>query len=380
MTRSYLDWNATTPLRREARAAMLGAMDVPGNPSSVHAEGRKAKALVEKARAQVAGLVGCEPSEIVFTAGATEAAHLVLRGTAWMDVAAADTEHSCITQNIRIDEVEQDDGDFKPETTHVVINLDEFGRPLLGSPNHDLFSVAAANSETGVLNDLGRFCDHINGDLMSDITQAVGKIELPAELFDALPGRGARFMIGAAHKFGGPKGVGFAVFRGNTDQRVVQGGGQEMGRRSGTENVIGIAGLGAAAEAASRDLKNGVWQDVQVLRDLLEDRLTTEAPETLVIGRGQPRLPNTSYFAMPGWQSGTQVMQMDLAGFAVSAGSACSSGKVKTSKVLTALGYDAATASGAIRVSIGPDTTKDEIMRFADTWLAQQKKFAARAA
>jgi cysteine desulfurase len=162
---------------------------------------------------------------------------------------------------------------------------------------------------------------------------------------------------------------------------LIAGGGQEKGRRSGTENVIGIAGFGAAAEAAQRDLENGVWDRVEKLRDILEDALVSEAKETIFFGQESPRLPNTSCFAVPGWAGETQVMQMDLAGFAVSAGSACSSGKVnKASRVLLAMGFDEITASSAIRISMGPTTTEAEVMAFADAWKAVYRRRKARAA
>jgi cysteine desulfurase len=163
-------------------------------------------------------------------------------------------------------------------------------------------------------------------------------------------------------------------------QTLRPGGGQEKGRRSGTENVAGIAGFAAAAKAAARDLDQGVWDGVRSLRDALEARILAEAPGTVIAGAKGARLPNTSCLVTPGWKGETQVMQMDLAGFAVSAGSACSSGKVRTSRVLKAMGFDDLAAGSAIRVSIGASTTGDEILRFADAWLAQQAKFRARAA
>ena len=159
------------------------------------------------------------------------------------------------------------------------------------------------------------------------------------------------------------------------------GGGQEQGRRAGTENVIGIAGFGAAAEAAKRDLEAGVWEGVEAIRNRLEDRLASAAPDLIVFGKEAPRLPNTSCFAIPGWKGETQVMQMDLAGFAVSAGSACSSAKVeKASRVLRAMGFDEITASSAIRVSIGPTTTEAEVMGFADAWEAAYRRWRNKAA
>ena len=187
--------------------------------------------------------------------------------------------------------------------------------------------------------------------------------------------------ICSAHKLGGPKGVGaLVVKRGTEIVPRIRGGGQEMGRRSGTENVIGIAGFGAAAEAAQRDLEAGVWDRVEKLRNILENGLEAGANKTIFVGKDAPRLPNTSCLAAPGWKGETQVMQMDLAGFAISAGSACSSGKVRASRVLRAMGFDDEVARSAIRVSLGPEVTEEDVLRFVDAWCAKQKKFRARTA
>jgi cysteine desulfurase len=187
--------------------------------------------------------------------------------------------------------------------------------------------------------------------------------------------------LASAHKLGGPKGVGALILRRGTDIAAqIKGGGQEMGRRAGTENVIGIAGFGAAAAAAARDLADGVWARVETLRNILENGLAAASDQTIFVGKEAPRLPNTSCIATPGWKGETQVMAMDLAGFAISAGSACSSGKVRESRVLRAMGYDAVTAGSAIRVSLGPATTEEDIGRFIDAWTDAQRKFRARAA
>jgi cysteine desulfurase len=235
--------------------------------------------------------------------------------------------------------------------------------------NPELVALQAANSETGVVQDLPP------GLGVVDATQALGKLPV------AFNWMGCQKALISAHKFGGPKGIGALVVKRGTDLAAqIKGGGQEMGRRSGTENVIGIAGFGAAAEAAARDLEAGVWDRVEKLRNVLESALEAAAKETIFVGKGVPRLPNTSCFATPGWKGETQVMQMDLAGFAISAGSACSSGKVKASRVLRAMGYDEVTASSAIRVSLGPETTEDEIARFIEAWTAKYQRHRARAA
>ncbi len=345
--RVYLDHNATTPLRPEARAAMLRAMEVKGNPSSVHAEGRAAKSLVETARAQVAAALGADGADVIFTSGATEAAALALAGRAY---AGAMIEHEAVAA-----------------WTSGDLAVDKAGQVTIHDPAQSTLQLA--NSETGVIQHLPE------GLAVSDMTQAFGKLPI------AFNWSGCTMALVSAHKLGGPKGIGALVIRRGTDLAAqLRGGGQEQGRRAGTENIIGIAGFGAAAAAAAQELADGVWDRVAEFRKILEKTIEAGAADTIFPGREAARLPNTSCFATPGWKGETQVMQMDLAGFAISAGSACSSGKVRASRVLQAMGYDDAVASGAIRVSLGPQTTKDEVLRFAEIWLDKRRKYAARAA
>lgn len=376
MNRVYLDWNATAPLRPEARAAMLLAMDAVGNPSSVHAEGRAAKGIVELARRQVAALMGADAGDVVFTSGATEAAAMALPDLT--AVLMSKVEHDAVFE-----------AGGRAGGPHAAwLDVDADGR-LTGTINgaslaeglwDDVVALQAANSETGVLQDTLRWAQEVRDTargtrVLVDAVQAWGKIPYcQAE-------SGADYLMCSAHKFGGPKGVGaLAMTKGAAAAPLLTGGGQEMGRRSGTENVIGIAGFGAAAEAAARDLADGVWDRVEKLRNILENTIAEAAPETIFVGNGAPRLPNTACFAVPGWKGETQVMQMDLAGFAISAGSACSSGKVRASRVLTAVGHDAAVAGSAIRVSLGPTTTEEEVARFCAAWLEKHETFRARAA
>ena len=343
--RVYLDWNATTPLRSEARAAMIAAMDVVGNPSSVHAEGRAAKAIVERARGQIAQAFGAEGADIVFTSSATEAAAIACAGRG---LHGAAVEHDSVLEWITADAVVSADGRVQGGDGGVL---------------------QKANSETGIIQELAE------GTEVSDATQAWGKIPLSFNWM------GARMALASAHKLCGPKGVGALILKRGTEVTAqTRGGGQEMGRRAGTENVIGIAGFGAAAEAAQRDLTSGAWSDVEKLRNILENAIAAASDQTIFVGKDANRLPNTSCFATPGWKGETQVMTMDLAGFAISAGSACSSGKVKESRVLRAMGYDEDTARSAIRVSLGPTTTHENIERFIDAWTAAHQKFRARAA
>jgi cysteine desulfurase len=211
--------------------------------------------------------------------------------------------------------------------------------------------------------------------LLLDVTQSVGRVPF------SFAWSGAEFAVLSAHKLGGPKGIGALIVRDGVEMPPLsRGGGQEMGRRSGTENVIGIAGFGAAIRAAMRDLEAGVWDEVARLRNILETTLASAAGDTIFVGKDAERLPNTSCIAVPGWKGETQVMQMDLAGFAVSAGSACSSGKVRESRVLRAMGYDEAVSRSAIRVSLGPTTTEDEVSRFAAVWVDAHARHVARAA
>lgn len=345
--RLYLDWNATAPLRAEARDAMIAAMDAVGNPSSVHAEGRAARAIIERARAQIAEATGCHAGEVVFTSGATESAALALAGRG---LAGAPVEHPCVAAWI--------------ETR---LPVDREGRVTVDDPAGSVLQ--AANGETGVVQTLPK------GLACVDASQAVGKVPFG---FDWSAARSA---LVTSAKFGGPKGTGALLLApGEEPAPRLRGGGQERGRRGGTENILGIAGMGAAAEAAARDLASGRNEELATLRDLLEEALASTAPELIFFGKGALRLGNTSAFAVPGWIGETQVIQMDLSGFAVSAGSACSSGKVRPSGVLTAMGFGPEVATSALRVSIGPGTTREGVLAFAAAWERHYRRFRARAA
>lgn len=347
--RVYLDWNATAPLRPEARDAMRAALEVAGNPSSVHAEGRAARALVERARTQVAEAVGCQSAEVVFTSGATEAARVL--ATCPGAVCVEETAHDAL-----------------------------FAHHRPGDGPGSVLAMGLANGETGIVTEPperieGRWpwgealCDR----LLLDLTQAIGRLPF------AFGWSGADLAILSAHKFGGPKGLGALIVRDGVEVPALQvGGGQEMGRRSGTENVAGIAGMGAAIGAALAELADGTWERVAQLRNILEDAIEAESRDTIFVGKAGTRLPNTSLMVTPGWKGETQVMAMDLAGFAVSAGSACSSGKVRESRVLTALGLP--DPGAGLRVSLGPATTEAEVLRFAEAWTMRRKRLRGRAA
>lgn len=333
--RTYLDWNATTPLRAEVKAAIVAAMEIGGNPSSVHTEGRAAKMALERAREEVATALGAEGADVVFTSGATEAAAMVLgRG----GFRCAPVEHSAVKVWCAPDLPVDGDG---------IVTVTDPARS----------SLQLANNETGVMQDLPQ------GLHSSDLTQAFGKVPFAFNWLGVTAG------FVSAHKLGGPKGIGALIVRRGTDiAPLIRGGGQEQGRRAGTENLIGVLAFAAAARAAQADLEAGLWDEVRARRDALEARLCDIAPGAVIVGKGAQRLPNTTCLLTSGWKGETQVMQMDLAGFAISAGSACSSGKVRASGALQAMGYDDQLSQSAIRISISPALGEDQINRFADAW------------
>ncbi len=343
--RVYLDWNASAPLRTTVRQAIGQALDLWGNPSSPHTEGRHAKAMVERARVKIADRCGCLPEHVVFTSGSTEAAALALEGRR---LDSARIEHECV---------------LVWTTGHLEVSED--GMVKVEDPSRTCLQVA--NGETGVVQ--GRS----EGLAVTDATQAVGKMPIKNTLNQA------EMAFISGHKIGGPKGVGALLLSDGAEitPRIL-GGGQESGRRSGTENVIGIVGFAAAVEEASQEFDAGRWETVRTIRDLLEDILLDSVPGLTVFGKQSPRLPNTSYFAALGWKSDLQLIDLDLSGFAVSAGSACSSGKLRSSGVLESMGVSSDWAECAIRVSLGPTTRREDIERFAETWVRKYKRHANR--
>lgn len=359
--RTYLDWNATAPLRAEARAAMLRALDVVGNPSSPHAEGRRARAMVEDAREQVAALVGTKPAEVVFTSGGTEANNAALAAD-WETIFVAGIEHDSVLAPVRASGARV-----------VMLPVDAQGMVRLGAlaellaqapPGRALLSLQLANNETGVLQPLAEAgaIAKAHGVLVhSDAVQATGRVAV------GMRALGVDVLAFSAHKLGGPKGIGALVIREGVNlPAFIAGGGQERRRRAGTENVAAIAGFGAAAEAAARDLAQ--MPRIGALRDGLEARVRVVAPSAVVVGANTPRLANTASVALPGTSAETLVIALDLAGIAVSAGAACSSGKVGTSHVLQAMGVEPEVARGAIRVSLGWSTTEEDITAFIEAW------------
>jgi len=367
-SRVYLDWNATTPLRAEARATMLAAFELIGNPSSVHAEGREARRLVEEARATLAAAVGALPRNIVFTSAGTEANALALspglRGAAGVPVArllVSAIEHASVLAGGRfpVDRISQ-----IRVTRSGVIDLDHL-KALLGDGPPALVSLMAANNETGALQpvaEAARIVHGAGGLLHVDAIQALGKIP-----FD-IKAVGADLATFSAHKIGGPKGVGALVVAEWLAglEPVLRGGGQEQNRRAGTENVAGIAGFGAAIKASLQALPEGV-ERMTTLRNHLENGIRAIAGATIFAGNTE-RLPNTTLFTAPGLKAETAVIGFDLEGVAVSSGSACSSGKVQPSHVLSAMGYDPTVAQGAVRLSLGWSTEPADINRALEAW------------
>jgi cysteine desulfurase len=366
--RVYLDWNATTPLRREAREAMAAAWDLSGNPSSVHAEGRWARRLVEEARGRVADAVGASPRDVIFTSGGTEANALALTpglrrgaGAPVTRLLVSAIEHASVLAA----------GRFAAEATGTIgvtrsglVDLERLRAALVDGPPA-LVSIMLANNETGALQPVRQAADivHAAGSLLHvDAIQAFGKISLDIKAM------GADLVTLSGHKIGGPKGVGALVLAEGVVgfEPLLRGGGQELGRRAGTENVSGIAGFGSAV-AASMDalVKDAVR--LEALRNRLESGLR-KTPGAIVFSDGVPRLPNTTLFTVPGLKAETAVIGFDLAGVAVSSGSACSSGKVQPSHVLEAMGFGGELAKGAVRLSLGWSTSEADIDRCLEAW------------
>jgi cysteine desulfurase len=372
----YADYNATAPIRPEAREAMLAALDLgAANPSSVHKAGRAARAVVEKARGQIGAAIGSRAEDIVFTSGGTESLALAIQGA----VLALDAKATLIVSAIEHDAATKAAAyaGVPVETAYVLptgqVDLEDLKARLSGwdkaAKGTPVLVLMLANNETGILQPVAEAAALVRdagGLTVCDAVQALGKIPVNAALL------GADYIALSAHKIGGPQGVGALWHRAGAPLKALQyGGGQERGLRSGTENVAGIAGFGAAAEAAVRDLPK--YAMLAKYRDAMEARLKAEGGVT-VIGEASPRLAGTSNFARTGFRAETQVMAMDLAGVCLSAGSACSSGKVKRSLVLMAMGADDALAEAAVRASFGWASQPEEFGRVADAWLEAARR------
>ena len=363
---TYLDWNATTPLRPQAAAAMQSAMARCGNPSSVHRWGRAARQAVERARERVAALVGLPAADVIFTSGGTEANHLALFGAGRERILVSAIEHNSVLQAVP-------DAEHIPVDGNGIVDLARLGELLAADPRPALVSVMLANNETGTIQPVAQVAAlaHANRALFHcDMIQAAGKIPVDAAAL------GADLVTLSAHKIGGPPGIGAVVATGAVELvPMIRGGGQERGRRAGSENIVGIAGFAAAAEAALAEI--ALYDRVRGLRDRLEMALM---PDAIVIGAAAPRLPNTSALAMPGMPAETQIIALDLAGIMVSAGAACSSGKVGPSHVLAAMGVMPDLAQATIRVSLGWSTDEAEIAHLAEAWTALHRRMRRQRA
>jgi len=366
--RIYLDWNATTPLRPEAREATAAAMDLSGNPSSVHAEGRRARRLVEDARATIAGAVGALARNVIFTSGGTEANALALTpglrrasGAPVERLAVSAIEHASVLAG----------GRFPAQAISTIgvtrsglVDLDRLRGMLAGTPP-TFVSIMLANNETGAVQpvtEAGEIVHSAGGLLHVDAIQAFGKIPFDINALNA------DLLTLSAHKIGGPKAAGALVLGEGLlgPEPLLRGGGQERGHRAGTENLAGIAGFGAAVTAALRAVDRDAIR-LEGLRNHLERGLR-QTPEMIVFSDDVTRLPNTTLFTVPGLNAETAVIGFDLAGIAVSSGSACSSGKVQPSHVLQAMGFGPKLAQGAVRLSLGWSTSEADIDRCLKAW------------
>lgn len=381
--RVYLDHNASAPLRPEAREAVCAALDCAGNASSVHREGRAARGLIENARESVAALIGVRPAQIVFTSGGTEANVMAL-SPAWLDPAGparlfvSAVEHPSVLKG---GQFARDDVETLPVDGDGVVDIEaargrfrHWREASGGAPF--LTSVMLANNETGAIQPVEAVGDAVHefgGALHSDAVQAAGKIALASAV------SGCDLVTLSSHKIGGPKGAGALVLvndRLGFSRPLLRGGGQERGYRAGTEDVAAIAGFGAAAEAAGRDLAEA--GRIEALRDRLEAEILRIAPDAVIMSQGTERLPNTICFASPGMQAETLLMAFDLDGVALSAGSACSSGRIEPSHVLAAMSMDRALSAAALRVSLGWNTAASDVERFTAVWARIVTKFGER--
>ncbi|WP_246731710.1 cysteine desulfurase family protein [Methylocapsa sp. S129] len=382
--RSYLDFNATAPLRAEAREACVAAFELAGNPSSIHGEGRAARAVVEQARAAVGELAGVSPRGITFVASGTEAANLVLtpaiaglRAPLKRLIVSAG-EHSCVLKGHR----------FAPSMVETAplrddgrIDLDALAQAVARDDGPVMLALQGANNETGIIQPVAEAAALVHaagGIVVCDVVQLAGRAPCTAGAL------GADFLILSAHKLGGPKGAGALVAASpeiGVAEPLLRGGGQERGLRAGTENVAAIAGFGAAARAAMAELADEPAR-LAKLREGLAAHIARAAPDAVIFGLGVARLSNTLCFAIPGIGAETLMIALDLAGVAVSSGAACSSGKVARSHVLDAMRVDPALGAGAIRLSLGWSSDETDVAHFGEAiaGLASRMRRGRRAA
>jgi cysteine desulfurase len=365
--RAYFDWNATAPLRQEAREAMWAALALTGNASSVHAEGRAARRLIEQAREDVARLIGAEGKNVTFTSGATEANALALTPAIEISGRRAPRdrlfisaiEHPSVLSGGRFSAGHVE---VLPVTSDGVVDLDAL-RLALSRSERPLVSVMLANNESGIVQPIAEIADIVHA---ADGVLHVDAVQGPGRIACDIGALGADLMSISSHKLCGPQGAGALIRRSDIHvaDPLIRGGGQERGLRAGSENVAAIAGFGAAAVAAREpDLER-----LATLRDRFETGLKSATPQVVIFGESVARLPNPSLFTVPGLKAETAIIAFDLNGIAVSSGSACSSGKVQASHVLAAMGVEPALARGAVRVSLGWSTTEADIDALLTAW------------
>jgi len=356
--RTYLDHNATTPLRPQARAAMLAALDAGGNPSSIYAEGRTARALVENSRKTLADQLGVIPAMVIFTGVGTEANNFAIKGAKVERIVISATEHSCVLEAAM---ATGKPVEVVPVTKDGIIDLQALEKILATGKGKALVCLMFANNETGAIQpvrEAAAIAHQHDALIHTDAVQALGKIPVNFGLL------GVDMMTLSAHKVGGPQGTGALVLRdGIVLEKFIHGGGQELGRRGGTENVAGIAGFAAATQAACEEPNK-----TKTLRDLFESKLQEVSPEIKIFSSAVERLPNTSFIALEGLKAQTTLINLDLEGIAVSTGSACSSGKVTGSRVLAEMGVSDALRACALRISFGWNSSEEDIEKFIEIW------------
>lgn len=364
----YLDYNATSPLLPAVKDAMMAVLGEPLNPSSVHSKGRKAKRLLEDARATIAQALGAFPNEVLFTSSASEANNMVLRAFTDRPLLVSAVEHASIAKTGALlgAAVIPVDKDGVVQTDALEKQLAALGKPAL-------VSVMLANNETGVIQPIARIADIVReqgGLLHVDAVQGLGKITVDWGMLKA------DMLTISSHKVGGPLGAAALLIRNDLAIRpLITGGSQELGRRGGTDNVLAVTGFAAAVKEVAHcpDAKRQL-----ALRKALESQIRAAAPKAKFYGNGADQLPNTTLVSMPGVSSETQIIHFDLNGFAISAGSACSSGKIEPSRVLVAMGISPEESITAIRVSLGWGTTEKDVTQFADAWIAAYNKLSKK--
>ena len=357
----YLDYNASAPILKDSADAIIDCLKTVGNPSSIHRSGRKARSIIENSRKKIASMMGANAQNIIFTSGATEANCLAINASYKMTAIVSSIEHPSVLS-------QRNDSILIPVDQSGVVSLEELEKILYKSKSKKMFiSVMSVNNETGVIQpikEIINLCRNYNTIIHVDAVQAIGKI--PIKMNESFEESKIDLLTISSHKIGGPKGVGCLIYNDNLEHLLMpfmKGGGQERGKRAGTEALELIAGFGAAAEYANNYFINNTKKS----RDLVEDLCIKSCPNASIIGYDSPRVSNTSSIAFEGIEAESIVIALDLAGYEVSSGSACSSGKVSTSHVLKAMGYGNSILKSSIRISLCSALEEDVIKKFVGT-------------